>query len=103
MDTTSYTTFTSNIIPKALQKGETDLLDKYSSYIITLFLLTSDDMFWKLWEWEVSLNGFDFSDLDKLGKDLYLGEKIAVSSKEFEALNGENFNMEVIRNNFIDN
>lgn len=41
----------------------------------------------------------DFSDLDKLGKDLYLSEKIAVRSKEFEELNGEDFAMEVINNN----
>lgn len=42
----------------------------------------------------------DFSDLDKVGKDLYLSDKIAVRSKEFEEFNGEDFAMEVINNNF---
>lgn len=41
----------------------------------------------------------DFSDLSKVGKDLYLSENIAVRSKEFEELDGEEFAMEVINNN----
>ena len=40
----------------------------------------------------------DFSNLSKLGKDLYLSEKIAVSTKEFDELDGEAFAMEIIRN-----
>lgn len=60
-------------------------------------------MLWKLSQDTVSLSGFNFSDLDKLGKDLYLSEKIAASSKKNEELNGEDFDMEVIRNNFTDN
>jgi len=41
----------------------------------------------------------DFSDLNKVGKKLYLSEKIAVASKEFDELDGETFAMEVINNN----
>lgn len=40
----------------------------------------------------------DFSNLNKIGKDLYLSEKIAVSTKEFDELDGEAFAMEVIKN-----
>ena len=41
----------------------------------------------------------NFSDLDKLGKDLYLTEKMAVASKELDELDGESYAMEVIENN----
>lgn len=40
----------------------------------------------------------DFSDLNKVGKDLYLSERQAVASKEFDDLDGEAYAMEVIRN-----
>ena len=40
-----------------------------------------------------------FSDLDKLGKDLYLTEKMAVASKELDELDGESYAMNVIKNN----
>ena len=41
----------------------------------------------------------NFSDLDKLGKDLYLTEKIGVATKELEDLDGEAYAMEVIESN----
>ncbi|MBU5311591.1 antirestriction protein ArdA [Tissierella carlieri] len=41
----------------------------------------------------------DFSDFNKVGKDLYLTERQAVASKELDELDGESFAMEVIRNN----
>lgn len=41
----------------------------------------------------------NFSDFDKLGKDLYLTEKMAVASKELEELDGVAYAMEVIKNN----
>lgn len=41
----------------------------------------------------------DFGNLNKVGKDLYLIEKIAVATKEFDVLDGETFDMEVIKNN----
>lgn len=40
----------------------------------------------------------DFSDFNKVGKDLYLSERQAVASKEFDELDGEAYAMEVIRN-----
>lgn len=41
----------------------------------------------------------NFSDFNKLGKDLYLTEKMAVASKELDELDGEEYAMEVIKNN----
>lgn len=41
----------------------------------------------------------NFSDLNKLGKNLYLTEKIGVATKELEDLDGEAYAMEVIENN----
>lgn len=41
----------------------------------------------------------NFRDLNKLGKDLYLTEKIGVATKELEDLDGEAYAMEVIENN----
>ena len=41
----------------------------------------------------------NFSDFNKLGKDLYLAEKMAVVSKELEELDGVAYAMEVIKNN----
>ena len=43
------------------------------------------------------INNFD--DFNKLGKDLYLSEKMAVASKELEELDGVAYAMEVIKNN----
>ena len=40
-----------------------------------------------------------FSDLNKLGKDLYLTEKIAVATRELDELDGESYAMDVIENN----
>ena len=40
-----------------------------------------------------------FSDFNKLGKDLYLTEKMAVASKELDELDGESYAMDVIKNN----
>lgn len=41
----------------------------------------------------------NFSDFNKLGKDLYLTEKMAVASKELEELDGVAYAMDVIKNN----
>ncbi|MFA5577759.1 MAG: hypothetical protein WCZ27_09345 [Tissierellaceae bacterium] len=41
----------------------------------------------------------NFNDLNKLGKDLYLTEKMAVASKELDELDGESYALEVIENN----
>lgn len=41
----------------------------------------------------------DFSNLNKVGKDLYLSEKQAVATIELHELDGESFAMEVIKNN----
>ena len=40
----------------------------------------------------------NFSDLNKLGKDLYLTEKMAVATRELDELDGESYAMDVIRN-----
>lgn len=40
-----------------------------------------------------------FSELNKLGKDLYLTEKMAVATKELDELDGESYGMDVIENN----
>lgn len=40
-----------------------------------------------------------FSDINKVGKDLYLSERQAVASKEFDELDGEAYAMEVIKSN----
>lgn len=40
-----------------------------------------------------------FSDFNKLGKDLYLTEKMAVATKELDELDGESYAMDVINNN----
>lgn len=39
----------------------------------------------------------DFNNLNRIGKDLYLSERQAVASKEFDELDGEAFAMKVIR------
>ncbi len=41
----------------------------------------------------------DFNNLEKVGKDLYLTERQAVSTKELDELDGESYAMDVIRNN----
>ena len=41
----------------------------------------------------------NFSDFDRLGKDLYLTEKMAVATRELDELDGESYAMEVIKNN----
>ncbi|MBU5426975.1 antirestriction protein ArdA [Tissierella pigra] len=41
----------------------------------------------------------DFNNLEKVGKDLYLTEKQAVSTKELDELDGESYAMDVIKNN----
>ncbi|WP_313233212.1 recombinase zinc beta ribbon domain-containing protein [Tissierella praeacuta] len=41
----------------------------------------------------------NFSDFNKIGKDLYLTQKMAVSSKELDELDGEAYAMDVIENN----
>ena len=41
----------------------------------------------------------NFSDFNKLGKDLYLTEKMAVATKELDELDGESYAMGVIKNN----
>ncbi len=41
----------------------------------------------------------NFSDFNKLGKDLYLTEKMAVATKELDELDGEAYAMDVIKNN----
>ena len=41
----------------------------------------------------------NFSDLNKLGKDLYLTEKMAVATKELDDLDGESYAMDAIKNN----
>ncbi|SMB80057.1 Antirestriction protein (ArdA) [Desulfonispora thiosulfatigenes DSM 11270] len=41
----------------------------------------------------------DFSNLNRVGKDLYLSEKQAVATRELDELDGESFAMEVIKNN----
>lgn len=41
----------------------------------------------------------NFSDLNKLGKDLYLTEKMAVATRELDELDGESYAMDVIENN----
>ena len=41
----------------------------------------------------------DFNNLGKVGKDLYLTERQAVSTKELDELDGESYAMDVIKNN----
>ena len=41
----------------------------------------------------------DFSDFNRVGKDLYLSERQAVASKEFDELDGEAYAMEIIKKN----
>lgn len=41
----------------------------------------------------------NFSDLNKLGKDLYLTEKMAVATRELDELDGESYAMDIIENN----
>lgn len=41
----------------------------------------------------------NFSDLNKLGKDLYLTEKMAVATRELDELDGESYAMDVIKSN----
>lgn len=41
----------------------------------------------------------DFNNLGKVGKDLYLKERQAVSTKELDELDGESYAMDVIKNN----
>lgn len=41
----------------------------------------------------------DFNDLEKVGKDIYLTERQAVSTKELDELDGESYAMDVIKNN----
>ena len=41
----------------------------------------------------------DFSNLETIGKNLYLSEKQAVATKELDEFDGESFAMEVIKNN----
>ncbi|WP_353095424.1 antirestriction protein ArdA [Tissierella praeacuta] len=41
----------------------------------------------------------DFSDLHRVGKDLYLSEKQAVASRELDELDGESYAMNVIKDN----
>lgn len=41
----------------------------------------------------------NFDDFNKLGKDLYLTEKMAVASDELEKLDGEAYALDVIKNN----
>ncbi|WP_313758769.1 antirestriction protein ArdA [Tissierella sp.] len=41
----------------------------------------------------------NFSDFNKIGKDIYLTEKMAVATKELDELDGEEYAMEVIKSN----
>lgn len=41
----------------------------------------------------------DFNNLEKVGKDLYLTERQAVSTKDLDELDGESYAMDVIKNN----
>ena len=41
----------------------------------------------------------NFDDFNKLGKDLYLTEKMAVATRELDELDGESYAMDVIENN----
>ena len=41
----------------------------------------------------------DFNNLEKVGKDLYLTERQAVSTKELDELDGESYAMDVLKNN----
>lgn len=41
----------------------------------------------------------NFNDFNKLGKDLYLTEKMAVATKELDELDGESYAMDVTKNN----
>ena len=41
----------------------------------------------------------NFSDFNKLVKDLYLTEKMAITTKELDELDGESDAMDVIKNN----
>ncbi len=41
----------------------------------------------------------DFNNLEKVGKDLYLTERQAVSTKELDEVDGESYTMDVIKNN----
>ncbi|MFZ2539201.1 MAG: hypothetical protein WAX04_09920 [Oscillospiraceae bacterium] len=62
--------------------------ERSSTYLATLFLLTADDMLWKISENAVCLNGFDFArmHLSQISTDsyaLYLTAKTIHTGKEY--------------------
>jgi len=70
------------------QKQDMDINDTSPSYIAILFLLTADEVLWKLSEHAVHLNGFDFSqihlrDISTDGYALYQTAKTISTGKEY--------------------
>lgn len=75
-----------------LNQQDIDINDIYPRYIATLFLLTSDDMLWKLSEHSVRVNGFDFSQIhlkqiSTEGYALYQTAKTISTGKEYISIN----------------
>lgn len=75
-----------------LHKQDIDINDISPRYIATLFLLTSDDMLWKISGHSVRPNGFDFSQihLKQISTDgyaLYQTAKTISTGKEYISIN----------------
>ena len=75
-----------------LHKQDIDINDISPRYIAVLFLLTADDMLWKLSEHSVKGNGFDFSQihLKQISTDgyaLYQTTKTISTGKEYISIN----------------
>ncbi|MBU3220368.1 hypothetical protein [Clostridium algidicarnis] len=75
-----------------LHKQDIDINDISPRYIATLFLLTADDILWKLAEHSVRPNGFDFSqihlkEINTDGYALYQTAKTISTGKEYISIN----------------
>lgn len=75
-----------------LHKQDIDINDISLRYIATLFLLTADDILWKLAEHSVRPNGFDFSqihlkEINTDGYAIYQTAKTISTGKEYISIN----------------
>lgn len=73
---------------QVLHKQDLEIIDKLPNYIAILFLLTADEVLWKLSEYAVHLNGFDFSQIHLRhistdGYALYQTAKTISTGKEY--------------------
>lgn len=88
-----------NYLMKRLDSFDSKEMEKFYAVAFSERLERMDDLINLTFNMHCYSLVNNFSDLDKLGRDLYLTEKIGVATKELEELDGGTYAMEVIENN----